>query len=56
MEIHTRSFVEATTSPAGIRGMMEGIRALALTSYDLFADPGLVREAWRSFRQEQGHP
>jgi len=31
--------------------MMEGIRALALTAYDLFADPRLVREAWRAFQK-----
>ena len=50
VEIHTRAFEEATTKPAGIEGMMEGIRALALTGYDLFADPVLVREAWKTFR------
>jgi amidohydrolase len=54
VEIHTRSFEEATTSPAGVRGMMEGIRALSLTAYDLFADPRLVREAWRALRQDPG--
>lgn len=54
VEIHTRSFEEATTSPAGVEGMMEGIRALALTAYDLFSDPGLARQAWSAFRQEQG--
>jgi len=32
--------------------MMEGIRALALTGHELFTDPGLVKEAWRTFRQE----
>ena len=54
VEIHTRSFEEATTSPAGVKGMMEGIRALALTAYDLFTDPGLARQAWKALRQEQG--
>jgi len=54
VEIHTRFFEEATTSPAGVAGMMEGIRALALTAYDLFSDPGLVRRAWNAFRQDQG--
>jgi amidohydrolase len=48
-EIHTRPFAEATTKAAGIAGMMEGIRALALTGYELFADPALVKEAWRTF-------
>ena len=50
VEIHTRGFEEATTKPSGIEGMMEGIRALALTGYDLFSDPSLVSEAWETFR------
>lgn len=50
VEIHTRSFLAATTTPAGIRGMMEGVRALALAACDLFASPALVREAWKAFR------
>jgi hypothetical protein len=50
VEIHTRAFEEATTSPAGLEGMMEGIRALALSACDLFTDPGLSRQAWREFR------
>ena len=50
VEIHTRAFADATVSPAGIAGMMEGIRGLALTAYDLFADPALVRDAWKAFR------
>jgi amidohydrolase len=49
VEIHTRAFEEATTKPSGIEGMMEGVRALALTGYDLFADPSLVKAAWRHF-------
>ena len=50
VEIHTRSFAEATTSPSGIAGMMEGVRALALTAYDLFADPSLAVKAWKAHR------
>lgn len=50
VEIHTRPFAEATTKPSGIDGMMEGIRALALTGYELFRTPELVRDAWRAFR------
>jgi amidohydrolase len=53
VEIHTRAFREATTSPAGVDGMMEGIRALALTGYDLLTQPALVREAWKAFRRPQ---
>lgn len=50
VEIHTRSFLAATTTPAGVAGMMEGVKALALTACDLFASPALVREAWKAFR------
>jgi len=50
VEIHTRGFAEATLSASGIEGMMEGIRALALTGYELFADPSLVKSAWKAFR------
>jgi hypothetical protein len=31
--------------------MMEGIRALALTGFGLFSDPGLCRRAWEAFRK-----
>ncbi len=51
VEIHTRAFERATTSPTGVEGMMEGIRALALVAGDLLADPGLSRRAWESFRR-----
>jgi amidohydrolase len=51
VEIHTRAFAEATASPAGIAGMMEGVRGLALTAYDLLSDPALVRAAWNAFRE-----
>ena len=51
VEIHTRPFVEATTSPRGIAGMMEGIRAMALTAYDLFTETSLCREAWKAHRR-----
>jgi hypothetical protein len=50
VEIHTRSFEEASRSPAGVEGMMEGIRALALTGCELFSVPGLCRRAWKAFR------
>jgi amidohydrolase len=49
VEIHTRSFAEATTKPSGIAGMMEGVRAMALTGYELLSDPSLVEDAWRRF-------
>ncbi|MBI5574917.1 MAG: M20 family metallopeptidase [Deltaproteobacteria bacterium] len=55
VEIHTRAFEAASRSRTGIDGMMEGIRALALTGHELFASPSLVRAAWQSFHsQKQG--
>lgn len=53
VEIHTRGFAEATLAASGIEGMMEGIRALALTGYELFADPTLVKDAWKAFRTSE---
>ena len=53
VEIHTRAFEEASRSRSGIDGMMEGIRALALTAHDLFASPALVRAAWKSFQSQK---
>ena len=53
VEIHTRRFAEATLSASGIEGMMEGIRALALTGYELFTDPSLVKDAWRARKRRE---
>ncbi len=51
VEIHTRPFEEASRGPSGVEGMMEGIRALALTGFELFSDPSLCRRAWEAFRK-----
>ena len=53
VEIHTRAFEEATRSRSGIDGMMEGVRALALTGHELFSSPALVREAWKAFQSQK---
>jgi amidohydrolase len=50
VEIHTRPFEKATCSPAGIAGMIEGIRAMSLTAAELFSSPELVRAAKAAFR------
>src|SRR5512134_229185 len=52
VEMRTRSFAEDARSATGVEGMMEGIRALALTALELFEDPGLVRDAWKAFRTQ----
>ncbi len=53
VEIHTRPFAEATVSPAGIAGMMEGIRAMSLSAFELFTDRSLCRAAWTAHRKTQ---
>ncbi len=51
VEIHTRAFEKATCSPAGIEGMMEGVRAMSLTAAELFGAPEIVKAAWKAFRR-----
>lgn len=41
LQLHTRAFAEATTTPAGEAGLLEGARALALTLHELFRTPEL---------------
>lgn len=41
LELHTRPFAEATASPLGEAGLLEGARALALTVLELVRSPGL---------------
>ena len=44
LELHTRAFAQATASPAGEAGLLEGARALALTVAELARSPA-AREA-----------
>jgi amidohydrolase len=49
LQLHTRDFAEATTTPAGEAGMLEAARALALTVWQLARVPAArraVAEAW----------
>jgi amidohydrolase len=39
LELHTRAFAEATTTPAGEAGLLEAARALALTLRELAREP-----------------
>lgn len=48
LQLHTRPFAEATTSPEGEAGLLEAARALALTLQELFESPtarAAVRQA-----------
>jgi len=42
--LHTRAFAEATTSPMGESGLLEGARAMALTVIELLESPNLRAE------------
>ena len=41
LELHTRAFADATATPEGEAGMLEGARCLALTAHQLARDPEL---------------
>jgi amidohydrolase len=41
LQLHTRAFAQATTSPQGEAGLLEAARALALTAAELALDPAL---------------
>lgn len=47
--IHSRAFEAAAVSPLARRGMCQSAKTLAMTTYDLLADPGLVKKARAEF-------
>jgi hypothetical protein len=51
LEIHSRPFAEAAASPAGLAGLVEAARALALTVQDLARDPAQRAEVAREFAE-----
>lgn len=48
---HTREFAEATVSEAGLAGMLDAARAMALTALEFMADPKLQEQVRREHRQ-----
>jgi amidohydrolase len=48
---HTREFAEAANSDYGYQAMIRAIKALALTSYDLYSDPSLVKHVKQYFEK-----
>ncbi len=46
---HTVEFREASASPAGHAGLISAAKAMAMTTIDLLADPGLLRAARAEF-------
>jgi metal-dependent amidase/aminoacylase/carboxypeptidase family protein len=47
--IHSRAFEQAATGPLARAGMLASAKIMAMTTCDLLANPGLVREARREF-------
>jgi amidohydrolase len=49
MAIHTRDFVAAAVQPLAHAGMLAAAKTMAMTTYDLLADPARVRAARAEF-------
>jgi amidohydrolase len=49
MAIHTRDFADAAVTPLAHAGMLAAAKAMAMTTYDLLADPARVRAAQAEF-------
>jgi amidohydrolase len=49
MAIHTRDFVAAAIKPLAHAGMLAAAKTMAMTTYDLLADPARVRAAKEEF-------
>jgi metal-dependent amidase/aminoacylase/carboxypeptidase family protein len=49
--VHSSRFAEAAASEAGIRGLLDAAKALALTVVDLVTNPETVRAAKEEFQQ-----
>ena len=49
--IHSPQFAQAAASAAGIKGLIEAAKALAMTVVDLVADPKILNKVKREFQQ-----
>jgi amidohydrolase len=47
--IHSRAFEAAAVSPLARLGLCQAAKTMAMTTYDLLADPGLVKQAREEF-------
>jgi amidohydrolase len=54
MAIHTREFADAAVQPLARDGMLAAAKTMALTTYDLLAEPRRVDAAKAEFRRESG--
>ena len=51
--VHTPQFTLATASEAGIQGLLDAAKALAMTVIDLVANPGIVNKIKEEFQQNR---
>ena len=51
--VHSPQFAEAAASEAGIHGLLDAAKALAMTVVDLVASPEIVSKAKEEFQQEK---
>jgi amidohydrolase len=49
MAIHTRDFAEAAVKPLAVSGLLAAAKTMAMTTYDLLADPARVAAAKQEF-------
>jgi len=50
---HSPQFASAAASEAGVRGLIDAAKALAMTVFDLVANPDIVTKVKKEFRQEK---
>lgn len=51
--LHTKEFCEAARSEKGYEGMLIGAKSLALTGYDILADPELLKQITQEFEKRE---
>jgi hypothetical protein len=49
MAIHTRDFADAAVQPLARRGMIAAAKTMAMTTFDLLAEPERVKAAKKEF-------
>ena len=49
MAIHTRDFADAAVQPLARQGMLAAAKTMAMTTFDLLAEPGRVKAAKKEF-------
>ena len=54
MAIHTREFAEAAVQPLARAGMLAAAKTMAMTTFDLLADPARVTQAKADFARGRG--